>query len=91
MYDRPMLASMHGRLLGGFSHGSLRHGGTAGLHLLGVLLMIAATVVLAAAATAGVSQWAGKRFQNEDSTKAVAWATFLVVFVALGWLTLRVV
>jgi len=86
-----MLASMHGRLMSGFGHGGLRHGSTAGLHLLGVLLMIAATIVLAAAATAGISEWVGRRFQNEDSTRAAAWVTFLLVFAALGWLTLRVV
>lgn len=63
----------------------------AGVHLLGTLLMIVATVVLAAAATAGVSDWAARRFKNEDSIRAAAWVTFLLVFVALGWLTLRVV
>lgn len=77
--------------MSGFGHGGLRHGSTAGLHLLGVLLMIAATIVLAAAATAGISEWVGRRFQNEDSTRAAAWVTFLLVFAALGWLTLRVV
>lgn len=82
---------VHGRLLSGFGHGGLRHGSMAGVHLLGTLLMIVATVVLAAAATAGVSEWVGRRFKNEDSTRAAAWVTFLLVFVALGWLTLRVV
>ena len=82
---------VHGRLLSGFGHGGLRHGSMAGVHLLGTLLMIVATVVLAAAATAGVSEWVGRRFRNEDSTRAAAWFTFLLVFVALGWLTLRVV
>ncbi len=87
-----MLILLHGRLFGGFGHGGgLRHGSTAGLHLLGVLLMITATIVLAAAATAGVSEWVGRHVRNEDSTRAAAWATFLIVFVALGWLTLRVV
>jgi hypothetical protein len=85
-----MLAMLHGRLFGGFGHGGLRHGSMAGLHLLGVLLMIAATVVFAAAATAGVSEWMGRRVRNEDSIKAAAWVTFVLVFVALGWLTLRV-
>jgi hypothetical protein len=50
-----------------------------------------ATVVLAAAATAAMSEWISRRYRNENSTKAAAWVTFLVVFVALGWLTLRVV
>lgn len=81
---------MHGRFLGGFHHGGLRHGGTAGLHLLGVLLMVAATVVLAAAATAGMSEWVGRRFHSGDSAKVAGWVTFVLVFVALGWLTLRV-
>jgi hypothetical protein len=86
-----MRAMGHQRLLSSFGHGGLRHGNIAGLHLLGVLLMIAATIVLAAAATAGVSEWVGRRFNNEDSTRAAAWITFLIVFIALGWLTLRVV
>jgi hypothetical protein len=82
----------HRQLMSGFGHGGgLRHGNMAGLHILGVLAMIAATVVLAAAATAGVSEWIGSRYKNENSTRAAAWITFLVVFVALGWLTLRVV
>jgi flagellar basal body-associated protein FliL len=86
-----MLAVIYARLLRGFGHaGGLRHGGTAGIHLLGVLLMIAVTVVAAAAATAAVSSWVAKRYENEDSTKAAAWVTFVVVFAALGWLTLRI-
>ena len=47
-------------------------------------------VVLAAAATAAVSDWVARKYGNEDSTKAAAWVTFLIVFVALGWLTLRI-
>jgi hypothetical protein len=87
-----MLAIVYARLLGGFGHGGgLRHGRLAGLHILGVLLMIAATIVLAAAATAAVSSWVAKRYGNEESTKVAAWVTFLLVFVALGWLTLRIV
>jgi flagellar basal body-associated protein FliL len=89
-----MLAEVYARLMGrfaGFGHGGLRHGNLAGLHILGVLLMIAATVVLAAAATAAVSSWVAKKYRNEDSTKAAAWVTFLIVFVALGWLTLRII
>lgn len=86
-----MLTMLHPRLFGSFGHGGLRHGGMAGLHILGTLLLIVATIVLAAAATAGVSEWVSRRFQNEDSTRAAAWITFLIVFVALGWLTLRVV
>jgi hypothetical protein len=86
-----MLLSMHGRFFSGMGHGGLRHGGTAGLHLLGVLLMIAATIVLAAAATAGVSEWMGRQFDNEDSTRLAAWVAFVLVFGALGWLTLRVI
>ncbi|HEY3637040.1 MAG TPA: hypothetical protein VGK90_02730 [Rhizomicrobium sp.] len=86
-----MEPSIHGRFFSGFGHGGLRHGGTAGIHLLGVLLMIAATVVLAAAATAGVSDWAQRHFESEDSTKLAGWATFVIVFALLGWLTLRVV
>lgn len=82
---------VHGRLMRGFGHGGLRHGNMVGLHILGVLLMIVATIVLAAAATAAMSEWIGRRYRNENSTKAAAWVTFLVVFVALGWLTLRVV
>ncbi|HEY2445021.1 MAG TPA: hypothetical protein VGI20_04715 [Rhizomicrobium sp.] len=79
------------RLFAGFGHhGGLRHGNLAGLHILGTLLMIVATVVLAAAATAGMSEWVGRRYGNENSTKAAAWITFLIVFVALGWVTLRV-
>jgi hypothetical protein len=85
-----VLAMFHSRFLGGFGHGGIRHGGTAGIHLLGVLLMIAATIVLAAAATAVVGEWAERRFRNEDTSKAAAWVTFVLVFVALGWLTLRV-
>lgn len=81
---------MHGRFFGGFGHGGIRHGSTAGLHLLGVLLMVAATVVLAAAATAGISEWMARRVRSEDSTRAVAWVTFVLVFAVLGWLTLRV-
>ena len=86
-----MIYLVHGRLMSGFGHGGLRHGNVLGLHILGVLLMIAATVVLAAAATAAMSEWVSRRYRNEDSTKAAAWVTFLVVFAALGWLTLRVV
>ncbi|HTT84809.1 MAG TPA: hypothetical protein VMF67_15130 [Rhizomicrobium sp.] len=81
---------MHGRLLSGIGHGGLRHGGTFGIHILGVLLMIAATVVLAAAATAGMSEWVERRFRNEDSTKLAGWVTFVIVFALLGWLTFRV-
>ena len=87
-----MIYLVHGRLMSGFGHGGgLRHGHVLGLHILGVLLMIVATVVLAAAATAAMSEWISRRYRNENSTKAAAWVTFLVVFVALGWLTLRVV
>jgi hypothetical protein len=88
-----MQAIVYARLMGhfhGFGHGGLRHGNLFGLHLLGVLLMIAVTVVGAAAATTLVSSWIAKRYQNEDSTKAAAWVTFVLVFVALGWLTLRI-
>jgi hypothetical protein len=52
--------------------------------------MITATVVLAAAATAGISEWAERRFRSEDSTKLAGWVTFVIVFALLGWLTLRV-
>jgi len=87
-----MLVILSVRLLRGFGHGGgLRHGSLVGIHILGVLLMIAATIVLAAAATAAVSSWVARRYNNEDSTKAAAWVTFLLVFVALGWLTLRIV
>jgi hypothetical protein len=85
-----MLVALHRRLLSGFGHGGLRHGSTAGIHLLEILLMIAATVVFAAAATAGVSEWVDRRFHREDSTKLAGWATFVIVFGFLGWLTLRV-
>jgi hypothetical protein len=85
-----MLVALHGRLLSGFGHGGMRHGHTGGIHLLAVLLMIAATVVFAAAATAGISEWVERRYHREDSTKLAGWATFLIVFVLLGWLTLRV-
>ncbi|MGH6888432.1 MAG: hypothetical protein ACREHF_04420 [Rhizomicrobium sp.] len=81
---------MHGRLFSGFGHSGLRHGGTAGLHLLGILLLVAATIVLAAGATAVVGEWAERHFRNEDTSKVAAWVTFILVFVALGWLTLRV-
>ena len=82
---------VHGRLLGHFGHGGgLRHGSLAGLHIVGVLLMIALTIVLAAAATTLVSSWVAKRYNNEDSTKLAAWVTFALVFAALGWLTLRI-
>jgi hypothetical protein len=85
-----MLAIVYARLLGHIGHsGGMRHGSLAGVHILGVLLMIAATVVLAAAATAAVSSWVARRYNNEDSTKAAAWVTFVLVFVAMGWLTLR--
>jgi hypothetical protein len=86
-----MFLSMHGRFFSGMGHGGFRHGGTFGIHLLGVLLLIAATIVLAAAATAGVSEWMGRHFESEDSTKLAAWVTFVLVFGALGWLTLRVI
>jgi hypothetical protein len=87
-----MLVMMHGRLFSGLGHGGgLRHGGTAGLHLLGILLMISATIVLSAAATAGFSEWLGRRIQSEDATRAAAWVAFVLVFAVLGWLTLRVV
>lgn len=82
---------MHGRLFSGFGHAGLRHGGTLGIHILGMLLMVAATVVFAAAATAGVSEWVERRYHREDSTKLAGWITFLIVFGLLGWLTLRVV
>jgi hypothetical protein len=85
-----MLVTLHGRLLSGFGHGGLRHGGTFGIHLLFLLLMIAATIVFAAAATAGVSEWVQRRFHSEDSTKLAGWATFIIVLGLLGWLTLRV-
>jgi hypothetical protein len=85
-----MLDALHGKLFSSFGHGGMRHGSTAGIHLLGVLLMIAATVVLAAAATAGMSDWVDRHFHSEDSTRLAGWATFLIVFVLLGWLTLRV-
>jgi len=85
-----MLVGLHGRLLSGLGHGGLRHGHTAGVHLLGVLLMIAATIVFAAAATAGVSEWVERRYRREDSTKLAGWVTFVIVFGILGWLTLRV-
>ena len=85
-----MLVLVRGRLFGGFGHGGgLRHGSLAGFHILGVVVMIALTVVLAAGLTTLVSSWVAKRTNNEDSTKAAAWVTFLLVFVALGWLTLR--
>ncbi len=85
-----MLVMLRGRLLNGFG-GGLRHGSTWGVHLLGVLLMIAATVVFAAAATAAMSDWTERRFHNENSTKLAGWVTFVIVFGLLGWLTLRVV
>jgi flagellar basal body-associated protein FliL len=75
---------------GGFHHGGLRHHNLFGLHLLAILLMIAVTIVAAAAATTLVSSWVAKRYRNEDSTKAAAWVTFVVVFAALGWLTLHI-
>lgn len=91
MYDRRVIVFAHSRLFSGFGHGGgLRHS-AVGFHLLGILLMIVATVVLAAAATAGMSELIDRRFHNEDSTKAAAWVTFLLVFVGLGWLTLHVV
>ncbi|HLY06010.1 MAG TPA: hypothetical protein VKR31_09705 [Rhizomicrobium sp.] len=89
-----MLAIVHARLMGGFAglgHGGLRHGNLIGLRILGTLLMVAATVVLAAAATAAVSSWVQTKYRSEDSTKAAAWVTFVIVFVALGWLTLRII
>ena len=89
-----MLVIVYARLMGGFAglgHGGLRHGNLAGLHILGVLLMISATIVLAAAATTVMGSWAARKYRNEDSTKAIAWVTFLIVFVALGWLTLRII
>ena len=89
-----MLAVIYARLMGrfsGFGHGGLRHGNVFGLRLLGVLFMIAATVVLAAAATAAVSSWVDRKYKNKDSTNAAAWVTFLIVFITLGWLTLRII
>ena len=85
-----MFVSLHGRLFSGFLHGGLHHSRGFALHLFGVLLMISATIVLAAAATAGMSEWMDRRFHSEDSTKAAAWVTFVVVFAVMGWLTLRV-
>jgi hypothetical protein len=85
-----MLVALHGRLLSSFGHGGLRHGHTFGLHLLGVLFMIAATIVFAAAATGGISEWVQRQFHSEDSAKLAGWATFVIVFGLLGWLTLRV-
>lgn len=87
-----MLVIVYARLMGGFAalgHGGLRHGRLVGFHILAVLLMIAATVVLAAGATTLVSSWVARKYRNEDSTKAAAWVTFVIVFAALGWLTLR--
>jgi len=87
-----MLAVISARLLGGFAglgHHGL-HRSVFGLRLLGILLMIAATIVLAAAATTAVSSWVASKYGNEDSTKAAGWVTFLIVFIALGWLTLHI-
>lgn len=89
-----MLAIVFARLMGGFAglgHHGLRHGNVAGLRILGIFLLIAATVVLAAAATTAVSSWVQTKYRNEGSTKVAAWVTFLIVFVALGWLTLRII
>lgn len=89
-----MLVTVYARLMGGFAgfgHGGLRHGNLIGLRILGILLMISATIVVAAGATTVVSSWVAKRYRNEDSTKAAAWVTFLIVFAALGWLTLRII
>ena len=88
-----MLAILSVRLLTGFGHhsGGLRHGSLVGLHIVGILAMISATVILAAGAATAVTSWLAKRSSNEDSIKAVAWVTFLLVFVALGWLTLRII
>ena len=86
-----MLVTVYAKLFRGFGHrGGLHHGSLAGFHILGVLLMIAATIVLAAAATAAVSSWVARKYRNEDSTNAAAWVTFVIVFVALGWLTLHI-
>jgi hypothetical protein len=68
----------------------MRHGGTWGIHLLEILLLMAATVVFAAAATAGVSEWVQRRWHSEDSTRLAGWVTFVIVFGLLGWLTIRV-
>lgn len=89
-----MLAIVYARLMGrfaGLGHGGLRHGSVAGLRILGILVLIVVAVVLAAAATTAVSSWVQTKYRNEDSTKAAAWVTFLIVFVALGWLTLRII
>ena len=89
-----MQAIVYARLMGGFAglgHGGLRHGNLAGLHLLGVLLMIGVTIIAAAAATTAVSSWVETKYRNEDSTRAAAWVTFVIIFVALGWLTLRII
>jgi len=94
VYVRLMQAMVYARLMAGIGGGhrfGLRHGNLFGLHILGTLLMVAATVVLAAVATAGVAEWADRKYGKEDTTKAAAWITFLVVFAALGWLTLHFV
>lgn len=85
-----MFVSLRGRLFSGVVHGGLHHGRAFGLHVLFVLLMVAGTIVLAAAATAGMSEWVDRHFHSEDSTRAAAWVTFVIVFAVLGWLTLRV-
>ena len=89
-----MLAIYSVRLMGGFAHfghGGLHHGHLFGLRLLGILLMVAATIVLSAAATTAVSSWIARKYHNEDSTNVAGWVTFALVFVVLGWLTLRIV
>ena len=88
-----MVAIYSARLMGGFAHfghGGLALGHLLGFRLLGILLMLTATIVLSAAATTAVSSWIAKKYHNEDSTNLAGWVTFILVFGVLGWLTLRI-
>lgn len=88
-----MLAIYSVRLMGGlahFGHGGFHHGHLFSLRLLIILLGVAGTIVLSAAATTGVSSWIARKYHNEHSTNVAGWVTFILVFAVLGWLTLRI-
>ncbi|HEY1613898.1 MAG TPA: hypothetical protein VGF97_09440 [Rhizomicrobium sp.] len=87
-----MLIPIEARLMAGFGHhGGLRHGNLLGLHILGVLLALAACFVFAGIARAIFVEWTGRRWQKEDSGVAAGWAIFVIVLAGLVWVVHRVV
>lgn len=88
-----MVAIYSARLMGGFAHfghGGLRMGHLFSFRILEILLMLAATIVVSAAATTAVSSWIARKYHNEDYTNVAGWVTFILLFAVLGWLTLRI-